>query len=446
MKKIKRFIVCLALTQANLSHAEDLLTIYQQAIEADPQLKTAALKVDIGSAQKGQALGGMLPQVSANTNWSANNQARDKLANSRSPAGIDSSSYQGTRYNVSLTQTVLDFAKFWDWRRAQEVENQYASENIVAQHDLMFKVVEKYFNVLEAEDQLTFLQAEKETTIRQLEQVQKQYAKQLVLITDVYEVEARLDQIKATEIEAETQVVIAKESLKELTNIEPLGLYKLRDEIDYKILEGKLEDWIAVAKSENPLLAAQISAIAAASNDVAVQKSRYLPVVDMQLNYNNTNTGFQSINLGSTVETQVAAINVNIPLFSGGVTTNRMYEAQYKLSISQYENDAKIRALIKETSDSFLSSNANVKRISASRKALESAIKSKESLETGFSYGDQTIGDVLNAQQAEFKAKRDLAQAKYAYIKNKMRFMQAIGLISDENMAEVNSWLQVSQN
>jgi outer membrane protein len=446
MKKIKRFIVCLALTQANLGHAEDLLTIYQQAIEADPQLKTAALKVDIGSAQKGQALGGMLPQVSANTNWSANNQARDKLATSRTPAGIDSSSYQGTRYNVSLTQTVLDFAKFWDWRRAQEVENQYASENIVAQHDLMFKVVEKYFNVLEAEDQLTFLQAEKETTIRQLEQVQKQYAKQLVLITDVYEVEARLDQIKATEIEAETQVVIAKESLKELTNIEPLGLYKLRDEIDYKILEGKLEDWIAVAKSENPLLAAQISAIAAASNDVAVQKSRYLPVVDMQLNYNNTNTGYQSINLGSTVETQVAAINVNIPLFSGGVTTNRMYEAQYKLSISQYENDAKIRALIKETSDSFLSSNANVKRISASRKALESAIKSKESLETGFSYGDQTIGDVLNAQQAEFKAKRDLAQAKYAYIKNKMRFMQAIGLISDENMAEVNSWLQVSQN
>lgn len=443
MKKIKRFLIYLVLTQANLGHAEDLLTIYQQAIDADPQLKTAALKVDIGSAQKGQALGVMLPQVSGNTNWSKNNQTSGAISSScRTPPCT--SYYTGTRYTVSLTQTVLDFAKFWDWRRAQEVENQYASENIEAQHALMFKVVEKYFNVLEAEDQLNFLQAEKETTIKQLEQVQKQYAKQLVLITDVYEVEARLDQIKATEIEAETLVVIAKESLKELTNVEPVGLYKLRDEIEYKTLEGKLEDWIAVAKSENPLLAAQISAIAAASNDVAVQKSRYLPVVDMQLNYNNTNTGYQSINLNNAYETQVAAINVNIPLFSGGVTTNRMYEAQYKLSISQYENDAKIRALIKETSDSFLSSNANVKRISATRKALESAIISRDSLETGFSYGDQTIGDVLNAQQAEFKAKRDLAQAKYAYIKNKMRFMQAIGLISDENMAEVNSWLQVS--
>ena len=445
MKKIKQLLICLALTQAGAGHAEDLLTIYQQALDADPKLKQAELKVEIGAAQKGQALGAMLPQVSGNTNWSKNNQTSNQLLTTcRQPPCT--TYYTGIRYSVSLTQTVLDFAKFWDWRRAQAVEDQYASENIEAQHNLMFKVVEKYFNVLEAEDQLTFIQAERDTTSKQLEQVQKQFAKQLVLITDVYEVEARLDQIKATVIEAETQLVVANESLKELSNLMPTGLYKLRDEIEYKTLEGKLEDWIEVAKSENPLLAAQISAIAAASNDVAVQKSRYLPVVDMQLMYNNTNTGYQSINLNNTYETQVAAINVNIPLFTGGVTSNRMFEAQHRLSMNKYENESKIRALIKETSDSFLSSNANVKRISATRKALESTIKARESLETGFRYGNETIGDVLRAQQAEFKAMRDLAQAKYAYIKNKMRFMQATGLISDNNMVEINNWLQVNPN
>ncbi|MEY3288399.1 MAG: hypothetical protein RLZZ419_641, partial [Pseudomonadota bacterium] len=391
---------------------------------------------------KGQALGAMLPQVNASTNWSANNQKTSTPASPNAPASISSSNYQGARYTVSLSQSLLDFAKFWDWRRAQEVENQYASENIEAQHVLMFNVVEKYFNVLEAEDQLYYFTAEEESTLKQLEQVQKQFDKQLILITDVYEVEARLDQIKATKIEAETAIVIATESLKELTNITPAGLYKLRDEIDYKPLEGKLDDWIEVAKSENPLLAAQISAIAAASDNVAVQKSRYLPVVEMQLNYNSTNTGYQSINLGRNYDTQVAAINVNIPLFTGGTTTNRMFEAQHRLSISKYENDAKIRGLIKETSDSFLSSNASVKRISATRKALESTTKARESLETGFSYGEQTIGDVLKARQAEYLSKRDLSKAKYSYIKNKMRFMKATGLISQENMVEVNNWLQ----
>jgi outer membrane protein len=443
MKKLKLLIVCLALVPAGTSYAEDLLTIYQQALEADPELKTAEVKVEIGSAQKGQALGQMLPQINANANWSANNQ--------RVPGGLgppvsptSTSNYHGTRYTVSLSQTLIDFEKFWNWRRAQEIENQYTAENIEAQHSLMFNVVEKYFDVLEAEDQLYFVQEEKETTIRQLEQVQKQYAKQLVLITDLYEVEARLDQIKADEIEAETKLVTARESLKELTNTTPVALYKLRDEIDYKVLEGALDDWIEVAKSESPTLAAQLSAIAAAGNDVAAQKSKYMPVVDLQLNYYSTNTGYNSINLGRNVETQVAAINVNVPLFTGGTTTNKMYEAQHKLTISKYENEAKIRALIKETSDAFLSSNASVRRISATRKALASAIKSREAMESGFRYGVQTIFDVLNAQQGEFQARRDLAQAKYSYIKNKMRFLRAIGLISEENMVEVNNWLQIT--
>ncbi|MFZ2169567.1 MAG: TolC family outer membrane protein [Methylococcaceae bacterium] len=445
MKILKLLTVCLALAQANLSYAEDLLTVYQQALEADPELKTAELKVEIGAAQKGQALGQMLPQINANANWSANNQRL--LGAAATPAipatPTSTSNYHGTRYTIALSQTLLDFEKFWTWRHAQEIENQYASENIEAQHALMFNVVEKYFDVLDAEDQLTLVQAEKETTIRQLEQVQKQYAKQLVLITDLYEVEARLDQIKADEIEAETILVTARESLKELTNTTPVALYKLRDEIEYKELEGALDNWIEVAKSENPTLAAQLSAIAAAGNDVAAQKSKYMPVVDLQLNYYSTNTGFNSVNLGRNVETQVAAINVNVPLFTGGTTTNKMYEAQHKLSISKYENEAKIRALIKETSDSFLSSNANVRRISATRKALASAIKSRESMESGFRYGVQTISDVLDAQQDEFRSRRDLSQAKYSYIKNKMRFLKAVGLISEENMVEVNNWLQV---
>jgi len=440
MKKIKWLFFSFMLIKLSIGNAEDLLTVYQQALEADPQLKTAAVKVQIGTAQKGQSLGAMLPQIAGNSNWSLNNQ-KENLS-----TGATTKSYQGTRYTISLTQTVLDFAKFWDWRRAQEIENQYALESIGAQHALMFNVVEKYFNVLEAEDQLYLTETEKESTVKQLEQVKKQYAKQLILITDVYEVEARLDQIKASIIEAETQLVIAKESLKELTDSEPENLFKLRDNIEYKPLEGKLEDWIAVAKSENPTIAAQIKAIAAANDNLAVQKSRYLPVVDMQLSYNSTNTGYQSISLGSSYDTQVAAINVTVPIFTGGTTTNRMYEAQYRLSISQYENDAKVRALVKDTSDAFLSTNASVKRINATKKALESTIKSRESLEKGFLYGNETIGDVIISQQKEFKAMLDLSAAKYDYVKNKIRFMQSTGLISEANIVEVNNWLQSVPN
>ncbi len=434
MIKLKNvLLVTMALTAPQLN-ADNLISVYQKALQEDPQLKSAEFKVEVGGSQKGQALGQLLPQVSATANWSENKQVGYVSRGSNK-------NYPGTRYYVSLTQSVVDFAKFWEWRQAQEVENQYASELIEAQHVLIFNVVERYFAALDAEDQLNLSQQEKQATQNELEQVKKQYAKQLIKITDLYEVEARLDQIKADEIEAESALIIARQSLKELTNIYPQQLDKLRDTVDYKELEGKLEDWIALAKSENPLLASQISAIEAARDNVAVQKSKYLPVVDLQLNYYDTNTGYQSIQYAQPYQTEVAALNVTVPIFTGGTTTHRMYEAQSRLEMSKEENEAKMRALVKETSDAFSASNANARRIKASETALTSAVKSREAMQSALKHGVETVADLLRAQQLEYKAKRELARAKYQYVINRVRFLKAVGTVSEDNLQEINAWL-----
>lgn len=429
-------LIILACSQ--MAQAEDLLGVYQQALQADPELQSAKVRVDIGSAQKGQALGQMLPQISASGNWSANKQT---TSGSRQDT---TNNFHGTRYYVSLNQTLVDFAKFWEWRRASKVEDQYAAEAIEANNQLMFNVVERYFNELEAEDQLNFAKTEKLAAQKQLEQIQKQYAKQIVKITDLYAVEARLDQLIATEILAESQRVTAQQSLRELTGVSPAELNKLRDGVDYQEIQGDLQQWIEMAESQNPAISAKQIAIEAAENNVTVQKSKYLPVADLQLNYYDTNTGYQSSNLGANVQTEVAAINVSVPLFSGGTTTHQMFEAKHRLQLSKNDNEAAIRGITKETSDAFLSANANARHIKAAQKALDSAGKSREAMERGYHYGVVTISDVIKAQQDEFSAKKDFAQAKYNYIKNRIRFMHAIGSIAEENLQEINGWLEAN--
>lgn len=422
------------------SWAEDLLATYQQALVADPNLKAAGYKVDIGVAQKGQALGQMLPQITGTANWSENNQAQDRRLFQGGPVSNVETSYSGTRYYVSLSQSLMDFAKFWEWQRTREQENQFEAELIDAQQSLINNVVERYFQILDAQDQLHFIESEKQATESQLQQVKKQFAKQLAKVTDVYEAEARLDQIEADRIEAESVLLTARQALHELTNTPAGDLYRLRDDVEYKELDGKLEDWLEVAAAENPSLKAQRSAIEVASDDVATQKSRHLPVVDLQLYYYDTDIGYQSSQTGLT-QTQVAAINVNVPIFSGGTTMHRVAEAQSKLAISKEQNEAKLRALIKETSEAFTLSNANARRIRAAEKALQSASKSHEAMQKGFKLGVQTMSEVLDAQQAEFKAKRELARAKYSYILNRVRFLKAIGTVSEDNLAELNAWL-----
>jgi outer membrane protein len=425
--------------------AEDLLTVYQQAVEADPQLKSAGFKVEVGNAQTGQALGQMLPQVVGTGNWSKNdNTLPDQRFYNRKTKQYFTkdveNSYPGTRYYVSLTQSLLDLPKFWEWRRTQAQERQFDAELIEAGQALLYNVVERYFMVLDAQDQLDFSITERTATETQLQQIKKQFAKQLVKITDVYEVEARLDQIQADIIQAESQLLTARQGLRELTNTSIESFKRLREDVEYKELEGKLEDWLEVAQSENPMLIAQRIAIEVADKDVAVQKSRHMPVVDLQLYYYDTDTGYQSSKTNHS-QTQVAALNVNVPIFSGGSTMYRVSEAQSKLAISKEQNEAKLRGLIKETSETFTLSNANARRIKAAEKAVQSASKSHEAMQSGFKYGVKTMGDVLIAQQLEFKAKRELARTKYNYILNRVHFLKAIGTISEDNLTELNAWL-----
>jgi outer membrane protein len=420
--------------------AEDLLAVYQQALEADPTSKNADEKTGIGSAQKGQALGQMLPQVALTGNWSQNRSTvtGPTLAN---PATHDTiTNYPGTRYYLSLSQTLIDFGKFWAWRQATQVEDQYATEAIEAHNQLMFDVVERYFNELEAEDEVNFAQTEKQAAQKQQEQIKKQYAKQVVKVTDLYAIEARLDQVIAAEIVAESKRVTAQDSLRELTGVTPAPLSRLKDVVDYPEIQGNLQQWVEMAQSQNPAISAKQKAVQAAEAYVTAQKAKYLPTADLQLNYYNTNTGYQSTQ-SPPYQVQTAAINVNVPLFSGGITTNQVSEARHRLQISKNDNDTAMRAITKETSDAFLSANAAARGIKASQKALDSAGKSREAMERGYQLGVVTIGDVIKSQQDEFSAKKDFAQAKYSYIKNRIRFMHAIGSISEDNLHEVNNWL-----
>jgi outer membrane protein len=437
MNLFKYGLLTLALFCTYNANADDLLVIYQQALDADPKSKSAEEKTGIGKAQKGQALGQMLPQVALSGNWSTN---RYTQTTANGPDAI--TNYPGTRYYLSLSQSLMDFGKFWAWRQAAKVEDQYETEAIEAHNQLMFEVVDRYFSELQAEDELYFSQTEKLATQKKLEQIQKQYAKQLVKITDLYAIEARLDQLKAAEIVSESKRVTALANLSELTGIVPSPLSILRAQVDYPEIQGNLQQWLEMAQSQNLAINAKQKAVVAAETNVTAQKAKYLPTADLQLNYYNTNTGYQSAKSQYPYEVQTAALNVNVPLFSGGITYHQVSEARYHLQMSKNDNEATLRAIIKETSDAFLSTNAATHSIKASQRALESTSKSRVAMEKGYQLGVVTISDLIKAQQDEFSAKKDCAIAKYNYIKNRIRFMHAIGSIGEENLHEVNNWLE----
>jgi len=412
-------------------HADDLLSIYDQALNSDPSLKAAQLQTEVSQAQQAQAGGALLPQANANVNISYNNQYTEA-------AGTDN--YKGERYSVSLTQSVFDLAKVYTWQRAQALTEKSTMDFQQAHQVLMYDVVERYFTVLAMQDNLKLIEQETETTEKQLKQIQRQYEKQIVKVTDVYELEAKLDILFAESIEAETKLDVAKQSLTELTG-RPVGkLAKLQTTVQFVPLLGDLKSVTEQAQINSPLIKAQEKEIIAADYDVISQHAKHLPVVDIQLQYYNTDNGYQNRQT-PVIDTKVASVNVTIPLFAGGATYQRAQEASYQRALSKQRKVSILRGIEKETRDSFLSANASVRRIKAATRAQKTATKAREAMEKGFTYGVQSIGDVLISQAREFSANRDLLEAKYTYIKNRIRFERALGSLSTSSLAEINSWL-----
>jgi len=61
--------------------------------------------------------------------------------------------------------------------------------------------------------------------------------------------------------------------------------------------------------------------------------------------------------------------------------------------------------------------------------------------EVGFKYGTRIQVEVLDAQRLLFQSKRNLAQARYQYLLNKLRLIGACRLLTEEDVRLVNAEL-----
>jgi outer membrane protein len=71
--------------------------------------------------------------------------------------------------------------------------------------------------------------------------------------------------------------------------------------------------------------------------------------------------------------------------------------------------------------------------------ASESALDAKK---TGYEAGINTNVQVLDAQRDLFSARRDYAQARYNYLLNLLQLKEAAGILSAEDIKQINSWLE----
>lgn len=292
----------------------DLWQLHQEAQGADPRVLRAQALTRSGEGNERAAFGQLLPQL--NASGSVNRSRRDDE--------LSRIQYNGKRMAVMLNQVIYDPQVWRSYQRYVELARQSEFESDDTRVQASIDLSERYFAVLAAEDELALVRSELDATERNLKRVNALYARQMAMVTDTLDLEARVDALKADEIEAVNKVEVSREAISELVGREVREPFKRIAESPAFSLPAQAQDyWVQTALDSNPALHAREHSIRAAEAAIGEAKAGHLPKLGLNLMAQRSDIGYEGA-LAPRSDNLVASLDLQMPLYSGGTTRARV--------------------------------------------------------------------------------------------------------------------------
>ena len=424
---------------SSTGYAEDLLQIYRFAQESDPQLRAAEAGNQAAQEVRAQNRAALLPQLNLSADVTQNKSDIMESSNPILPEAEDS--YTSNGYNVSLSQSIYHHEYYVQLRQADARIAQANAEYEGAKQGLILRAAEAYFNLLGAQDSLATAEATKRAISQQLRQTQQRFEVGLSAITDVHEAQAAYDIAVAAELAAQSQVDNARENLREIIGREPVVLAVLKEEVPLLAPEpADIGQWVETAQQQNLSLIAFESAARAAREELNRRQAGHYPTLDLVARHNYSDTTDYAF--GSERTDNSIGVQLNLPIYSGGLTTAQTREARALYAQAQEQLEQQRRATVRDTRSAYLGVTTGISQVLARKQALASAQTALEATQAGFEVGTRTIVDVLDAQRVRYTAQSDYLRARYDYLLATLRLKQAAGSLSEADIAQINSWLK----
>ncbi len=417
--------------------AMDLIDVYALAQASDPLYKQSIFSTLAIRESKPQAKALLLPSVNINANAMRNDQTISNNASFGRSGNVNFDSYN---YAIDITQSIFRWDRYLALKQADSLILQAEAEQESMKQDLIIRVIESYFEILAALDNLEFAKAETKSLKSQLEQARQRFAVGLIAITDVQEAQAGFDRATADEILNKNLLDNARENLREIigqyiTKLDSLGDFMplINPEPD------DIDQWSKTAASNNLNIIAIKYKLENSLREVKKQSAGHLPTLDLVVKYGKNLSG----GLFGTTETESSAIGLelNAPIYQGKFVSSKSKEARHRYNQSLQELEQALRAAQKETRQAYLGVISGISRVTALKQAIVSSEAALKATETGFQVGTRTAVDVVASERNNLNAKRNYSRARYDYLLNSMRLKRAAGILTPDDLKQISAWL-----
>lgn len=415
--------------------AQSLQAIFEAARGYDAIYQSARAQFEADQARAEQAKAGIRPTVGLNggVNWTQTESSaagQDRTTNSQNVA-------------LAAVQPLFRPANQAALEQAERSRAAAQARLAAAEQDLLVRTAQLYFEVLAAQDNLTFVKAQKAAVAQQLAAAQRNFEVGTATITDTREAQARFDLVTAQEIAAENDLRVKKLALDQLVGQPDTRPWRLASGATLPPVEPDgVDAWVSQAELAHPAIQQAAAALDIARLDIRRAEAAKGPTLDAvaQIQLTRGPTQASPVNY---VRNQNASVGVqfNWPLYTGGAVHNRIAETVALETRAQSDLDTARRTVAQATRSAFFGVQSGMGQVKALEAAESSSQSALEANQLGYQVGVRINIDVLNAQSQLFQTKASLAKARYDVLVGHLRLRQASGVLQTADLEPINRLL-----
>jgi outer membrane protein len=436
--------------------AADLLSVYRDAMSYDAQFSAARASRDAGLEKLPQAKAGLKPQI----NFTADTKWNDTSTRLRVSPTLSLGPYIGpflgpfiptqssARYNthswgVSLAQPLF---RWQNWATYKQAELSVATTEIqysLAKQELIERVAQAYFDVLQAQEDVATADTQKTAIAEQLAAAKRNFEVGTATITDTHEAQARHDLVSASVIAAQNDLLVKKQVLMALIGKEPEELKGLKSGVQLAAPEPEdINQWVEAAGKDNLNVQLGKTAFEISNREFEKNRAGHMPTLDLVAQHGRQTNGNSALFGGTDTDATVVGLQLNIPIFSGGLTVSRTREAVALREKAKFDLDNVQRMAMLGARQAYLGVTSGLAQSKALEQALVSSQSALDSNKLGYEVGVRVNIDVLNAQQQVSSTRRDLAKARLQTLMGQLKLKAAIGTLNEQDIAAINGLLE----
>lgn len=440
------FAAVIGMQSLSALQAADLMSIYQEALAQDSQYRSARAAYEASQEKLVQGRAGFLPNVTLSANRTEQQVNANNIFSPATGATINPSpvTIHAGGVTIIATQPLFRMENIVIYQQSKTEVSKADAQFIVAGQDLILRVAQAYFDVLDAQIDVEVAETQKKAILKQLEQAKRNFEVGVATIVDTNEAQARYDLTTSQEIAARNALEIRKRTLQGIIDRFPenlIGAKEIAAEVA-KLNYNTMDEWVRAAEEKNFALKMQQSAYEFASQEVKRIWSQHYPTVDLVAQYSEqTGVGGAITGRGIDLTSKSIGVQLNVPLFQGFSVQSRVREALSNQNKALHDLETARRNITLQTRQQFLNVTNGIAQIQALKQALISSQSQLDSTVLGQQVGVRTEVDVLNAQQQLYAAKRDLAKAYHGYLMSRLRLSAEAGELDEDTLIQINAML-----